>query len=163
MKDRISLYPGRYEMNSVPGEPNKIDLVRADEPIQEGTPLTKKNLLTDETADALGLDGEDATVNDAFLALAGRGSLLFRSGTLSSTAWSGSASSGYTQTISVDGVLADETKQAIWATPRSSYRTAWKDALIEPTGQAENSLTFTAQTKPTSSITVYVFIMGVSG
>lgn len=41
--------------------------------IQEGTQLSKANLLSDETAEALGLTGEDPTVNDALASLAGQG------------------------------------------------------------------------------------------
>lgn len=64
MKDRISLYPGRVKLNPVAGEANTFDMVRADQPTQEGTALNKANLLSDETAAALGLAG-DPTVNDA--------------------------------------------------------------------------------------------------
>ena len=64
MKDRISLYPGRVKLNPVAGEANTYDMVRADQPTQEGTALNKANLLSDETAAALGLAG-DPTVNDA--------------------------------------------------------------------------------------------------
>lgn len=64
MKDRIPLYPGRVKLNPVAGEANTFDMVRADQPTQEGTALNKENLLSDETAAALGLAG-DPTVNDA--------------------------------------------------------------------------------------------------
>lgn len=64
MKDRISLYPGRVKLNPVAGEANTYDMVRADQPTQEGTALNKANLLSDETAAALGLVG-DPTVDDA--------------------------------------------------------------------------------------------------
>lgn len=39
---------------------------------QVGTPLSKANLLTDETAAALGLASDDSTVNEAFLNLIGQ-------------------------------------------------------------------------------------------
>lgn len=64
MKDRIPTYPGRVKLNPVDGQANTFDMVRADEPEQEGTPLNKASLLTDETAALFGL-GEDATVDDA--------------------------------------------------------------------------------------------------
>ena len=63
MKDRIPKYPGRVTLTPVEGQANTFDMVRADEPEQEGTPLNKTTLLTDETASLFGL-GEDATVDD---------------------------------------------------------------------------------------------------
>ncbi len=66
MKDRISTYPGRVTLTPVEGQTNTYDMQRADDPIQEGTPLNTANLLTDETATALGLDPADnPSVNDA--------------------------------------------------------------------------------------------------
>ena len=67
MKDRIPLYPGRVKLNPVTGQENTYDMVRADEPTQEGTPLNKATLLKDNTAKALGLASEDPTVNEALL------------------------------------------------------------------------------------------------
>lgn len=67
MKDRIPLYPGRVKLNPVTGQENTYDMVRADEPTQEGTPLNKATLLKDDTAEALGLASEDPTVNEALL------------------------------------------------------------------------------------------------
>lgn len=67
MKDRIPLYPGRVKLNPVTGQENTYDMVRADEPTQEGTPLNKATLLKDNTAKALGLTSEDPTVNEALL------------------------------------------------------------------------------------------------
>lgn len=67
MKDRISTYPGRVKLNPVADGVNTYDLVRADEPKEEGTPLTKANLLSDETAAVLGLGDNESTVNSAFL------------------------------------------------------------------------------------------------
>lgn len=65
MKDRISLYPGRVMLTPVAGQENVYDMVRADEPQEEGTPLNKANLLSDDTAMSLGLDTETATPNNA--------------------------------------------------------------------------------------------------
>lgn len=67
MKDRIPLYPGRVKLNPVTGQENTYDMVRADEPTQEGTPLNKATLLKDDTAKALGLTSKDPTVNEALL------------------------------------------------------------------------------------------------
>lgn len=68
MKDRVSLYPGRVKLTPVAGQENVYDLVRADQPTQEGTALNKENLLKDATAALLGGD-ENMVPNDAFLAL----------------------------------------------------------------------------------------------
>ena len=63
MKDRVPLYPGRVKLTPVAGQANTYDMVRADSPQQEGTPLNKDSLLTDATAAAFGL-GADATPDD---------------------------------------------------------------------------------------------------
>ena len=68
MKDRVPLYPGRVTLTPVSGQANTYDMVRADQPTEEGTPLNKETLLSNTTAEALGLSG-DPTVNDAFGAL----------------------------------------------------------------------------------------------
>lgn len=63
MKDRIPLYPGRVKLNPVTGQENTYDMVRADEPTQEGTPLNKASLLKDATAVLYG-QGVDAVPDD---------------------------------------------------------------------------------------------------
>ena len=63
MKDRVPLYPGRVTLTPVAGQANTYDMVRADQPTQEGTPLNKANLLADATAGRFGLSGDGATVN----------------------------------------------------------------------------------------------------
>ena len=45
----------------------------ADNPTQEGTPLNKASLLSDQAAEAVGLSEETAVPSNAFLALAGKG------------------------------------------------------------------------------------------
>lgn len=65
MNDRISEHPGRVTLTPVAGQENTFDMVRADQPTQEGTPLNKATLLTDEVAEAIGLTSEDPTVNEA--------------------------------------------------------------------------------------------------
>lgn len=69
MKDRTPTYPGRVKLTPVSGQANTYDMVRADQPTQEGTPLNKDTLLKDTTATALGLTG-DPTVDEAFAKLA---------------------------------------------------------------------------------------------
>lgn len=41
IKDRIPTYPGRVRLIPVPGQVNTYDMVRADEPIEPGTPLNR--------------------------------------------------------------------------------------------------------------------------
>ena len=65
MQDRVSLYPGRVKLVPVAGQENTYDMVRADSPTQEGTPLNKDSLLKDATAALYGL-GADAVPNDVF-------------------------------------------------------------------------------------------------
>ena len=74
---------------------------------------------------------------------------------------SGWNSSSKTQTVTVSGVLADETKQLITPTPALASQTAYYDAVILCTGQATNKLTFTAKKIPTDDLTVYVTIQEV--
>lgn len=65
MQDRISTYPGRVRLIPVSGQEDVYDLVRADQPTQEGTPLSKGTFLTDDVAIALGLDPVTGTVSKA--------------------------------------------------------------------------------------------------
>ena len=66
------------------------------------------------------------------------------------------------QTVSISGVLADETAQLIQPVPALTSQAAYIESGILCTGQAENSLTFTATTAPTDDLTVYVVITGVT-
>lgn len=68
MKDRISKYPGRVQLIPVEGQPGFYDVIRADEPEEPGTPISKATLLKDQTAAVFGL-GSEATVNDVLAAL----------------------------------------------------------------------------------------------
>lgn len=68
MQDRIPKYPGRVKLIPVAGKENVYDMVRADEPQQEGTALNKANLMTDATAALFGLSSS-AVPNDALAAI----------------------------------------------------------------------------------------------
>lgn len=57
VEDRVSTYPGRVKLTPVSGQTNVYDMSRADEPVQEGTPLNKA--LLDQKAYTL---TEDVTV-----------------------------------------------------------------------------------------------------
>ena len=81
------------------------------------------------------------------------------SGTLSASGWDSTAK---TQTVTVTGVSATETAQLITPVPALASQASYYDAGIKCTGQAANSLTFTADTIPTADLTVYVTIQEVS-
>ena len=69
--------------------------------------------------------------------------------------------SSNTQTVTVSGVLADESAQLIMPVPALASQTAYYEAGILVTGQAANSLTFTCQNVPTEDLTVYVVMQEV--
>lgn len=75
--------------------------------------------------------------------------------TLSSSGWD---SSTKTQTVTVNGVSSDETTQLITSTPALASQTAYYNAGVICTAQAENSLTFTCENIPTVNLSAYVVI-----
>lgn len=81
----------------------------------------------------------------------------YRTVTLTAAGWSSN-----TQTVTVSGVLADETAQLIQPMPASASQAAYYAAGILCTNQAANSLTLTCQTVPTEDLTVYVVIQEVT-
>lgn len=64
MQDRIPTYPNRKKITYEDGTVQYATIEYADEPIAEGTPISKATLLQDDTAAALAL-GENPTVDDA--------------------------------------------------------------------------------------------------
>lgn len=66
-----------------------------------------------------------------------------------------------TQTVTVTGALADETKQLIQPMPAIASQIAYMSAGIYCSGQAANSLTFTCSETPTEDITLYIVITEV--
>lgn len=73
MQDRVPLYPGRVTLTPVSGQANTYDMVRADSPTQEGTPLNKASLLKDATAALFGKT--NAAVPDDILNLLSKSTL----------------------------------------------------------------------------------------
>lgn len=63
-----------------------------------------------------------------------------------------------TQTVTVEGVSADETKQIITLSPSISSQEVYIDANVRCTGQGENSLTFTADEIPSTDLTILISI-----
>ena len=78
---------------------------------------------------------------------------VLQTGTLTTTAWSSKS-----QTIAVQGILADETKQKITVAPASASRAVYTDCMVQCTAQGANSLTFTCEDVPGSNLTVYITI-----
>ena len=108
MKDRVPTYPGRVRLIPVAGQENTYDIVRADEPQQEGTPLNKATLLDDATAEKLGLTG-DPTVNQALAGILRKPIQV----TLTVFGWK-AVTGGYTQSVEVAGLLAtDDTRTRV--------------------------------------------------
>lgn len=79
--------------------------------------------------------------------------------TLTSSGWDSSAK---TQTVTVNGVSADESAQVIQPIPAIASQSAYNAAGILATGQAANSVTFTATTVPTADLSVYIVITEVT-
>lgn len=108
MKDRVPTYPNRVILNPVAGQENTYDIVRADEPQQEGTPLNKATLLDDTTAEKLGLTG-DPTVNQALAGIL-RKPIKAK---LTVSGWT-AVDGGYTQSVAVAGLLTtDDTRTRV--------------------------------------------------
>lgn len=69
MEDRVPVNPGRVLITPENGDPAfYATMARADNPLQEGTPLNKNTLLKDATAALFGL-GSDAVPDDALAAI----------------------------------------------------------------------------------------------
>lgn len=79
--------------------------------------------------------------------------------TLTASGWDSSAK---TQTVTVSGIDADESKQWIMPTPAAGHKTAYDNAGIQCTAQAANAVTFTASTVPTADIKVWVKVETVN-
>ena len=80
-----------------------------------------------------------------------------RTVTLAAANWSSNE-----QTVTVQGISADESTQMIQPVPASASREAYEDANVLATAQAANALTFSCDTTPTVDLTVYVVITEVS-
>ncbi|WP_087064140.1 hypothetical protein [Intestinibacillus massiliensis] len=65
------------------------------------------------------------------------------------------------QTVTVSGVLADESKQLILPMAASASRVGYNDAGVQCIGQAADSLTFQCNTVPADDLTVYVTVQEV--
>lgn len=148
MQDRVPTYPGRVTLTQVSG--NTYDMVRADQPTQEGTPLNKSNLFdaTNETRYGIG------TINEAFKMLTKEWTVA-----VPTTAWSTTATNGfYTATITVSGMKSSYNPLFSLIVTNADLCSDEENAfgLVKGMTTANNSVTFKAIDKPETSINVKV-------
>lgn len=79
--------------------------------------------------------------------------------TLSASGWDSTAK---TQSVTVSGVLEDESKQLIMPMPAGTSMSAYNEAGIQMTAQAANTVTFTADTVPKVDVEVWVVVQSVN-
>ena len=65
------------------------------------------------------------------------------------------------QTITINGISANEEDQIIYVIPQTASKNYWDEYGVEVTEQGLNSLTFTAKSVPTEDIYVYVIVQEV--
>ena len=161
MKDRVPTYPGRVRLIPVAGQENTYDIVRADEPQQEGTPLNKATLLDDTTAEKLGLTG-DPTVNEALAGILQKPI----QATLTAAGWT-AITGGYEQSVAVAGLLAtDDTRTRVDPARNASGISTANDeafALLQEPGayvgcQQDGYLYCRVVNKPTRAIRLQITI-----
>lgn len=160
MQDRISVYPGRVKLIPVSGQENVFDMTRQDNPTTEGTPLNKSTLLTDEVAEALGLEPATATPSQAIGAVASNATPKKITLTLAAASWTGTASP-YTQTVTITG------GSAATQVDMQADNAVITQLLNDGTSAlyvANNNGTFTAYAvgeKPTANLTVQCTVYNV--
>lgn len=117
--------------------------------------LSGKVAVSAVTSAELGyLEGATSNIQSQINSYAAHATLV----TLTVAGWDATAK---TQTVTVSGILADESKQLIIPMPATASMAAYTEAGIQCTGQAANSLTFTATTVPTAALSVYVTYQSV--
>ena len=129
-------------------------LLLAEDPTQKMQAATKQYV--DEN-----VNGVTSRVDSLESAISNISTPELRTVTLTSSGWTTSGDK-FTQTETVSGISSTETAQLITVTPKISNMTAYYDAGVYASSQSTNSLTFTATTKPTSTLTVYVIIQKLS-
>ena len=102
MTDRKPTYPHRVQVTKEDGSQEIVTWEYADNPLVEGTPLSKANLLDDATGNLILPEVEDPTVNQALAAL-GKKTNALGSVTVSlpASGWQG-GEAPYTQTVAVE-------------------------------------------------------------
>ena len=123
-------------------------LLLADEPTEQGTALNKANLLTDDTAAAIGLSSADPTINEALAKLVHTTNI-----TLTSAGWSSTAP--YTQTVNVSGVTAAMNIEYALAPSATTEAAAEGFGFISTAETGAGTVTFRCNTdKPSANLTV---------
>lgn len=137
--DRIPTYPGRVKLIPVPGQADTYDMVRADEPIEPGTPINKA------------LFDSIASVMESTLTVAG---------------WVLGADGRYTQTLSVGFVKADSKIVIVDCNltaddedARAEVLAAWGWPSSNEAVQGDGTLTFFSKEQPTVAIPIFVGVM----
>lgn len=168
MVDRKPTYKNRVRVTKEDGTQEYVTWEHADNPITEGTPLNKQNLMSDEAAAAMGLSA-DATPSKAFEVIGASlrglnaevGKLKYVILKLEADKWSDTAP--YTQTVSVSGMTEDWVPGIPTVVLGSNVEVAALLAATEALGcikmvtSAAGTLTFTApEEKPGVSLTLRV-------
>lgn len=119
------------------------------------TELVRTDAIYDLELAQVAVSGETVTATDTrtFLVSAVRPPVYVVAVSLTAAGWSNKS-----QTITVQGVQANELKQLIQPAPAAASSAAYYNAGIRCSGQAANRLTFTADAAPTANLTVYVVI-----
>ena len=137
--DRIPTHPGRVKLIPVPGQADTYDMVRADEPIVPGTPITKAlfDSITSVTDTTLTVDG-----------------------------WTLGADGRYAQTLPVEFVKANSKIVIVDcnlatddADARAEIFAAWGWPSSNEAVQGDGSLTFYANEQPSVAIPIIVGVM----
>lgn len=120
-------------------------------------PSLAQSLANNKQDKLTGTEGQYVGFNSAGVAVAvSAPTPVYRTVTLPASGWSSN-----TQTVTVNGVLADESAQLIQPMPAIASQDAYISAGIICSGQAANQLTFKCSTVPTDDISLYVVITEV--
>lgn len=121
-----------------------------------GDYLTKDDI--NQPGGVLGLDENGKIPDDVKedVGLTGGGEAKYHAVTLTAAGWSNK-----NQTVSVPGILADETKQLITAVAKSTDKQVFEECQLRMTTQAENAVTFGCSTAPDNDLTVYIVVQEV--
>lgn len=137
--DRVPTYPGRVKLVPVAGQENTYDMIRADEPIVEGTPINK--VLFDSITN----------VEEAILGVSN---------------WTMGADGRYKQTVSVPIVEANSKIVIVDcnltfddADAKKEVLSAWALTSVNEADQSDGALTFYARAVPAVSIPIFVGVM----
>ena len=139
VKDRVPTYPGRVKLIPVSGQPDTYDMVRADEPIEPGTPINKA------------LFDSITSVTGATLSVAG---------------WTLGADGRYAQTVSAPPVKANSKIVIVDcnlntddADARAEILVSWSLPSANEAKQGDGTLTFYTTKVPLVSIPIFVGVM----